>query len=277
MIFVIGGRGRLGQAIIASYPNDNVISINRHIYQDWWQNDSQDKISHFFEPWSDSNSIVFVTAGILDPRISQEEHLKVNYLLPRHLIEGATKVGLRVVTFGTVMERLIANKNPYIYSKAMLGNYVSDFSAAEKLAVHLRVHTLYGIGQPSPFMFLGQIYHALRNQVVFEMSPGNQLREYHHIDDEVRAIGVLVEAETNGILDLSHGEPVSLKAIASYIFKAFNAESLLRVGALQEPKEENYGTVFQRSDLLLKIEFRKTLPAIVNYLKACSLEIEKLT
>lgn len=276
MIFVVGGRGRLGQAIIASYPNDNVISMDRHIYQNWWQNDSKDKIFHFFEPWSDSNSIVFVTAGILDPRLSQEEHLKVNYLLPKHIVEGATKAGLRVVTFGTVMERLIADKNSYIHSKAMLGNYISDVSAADKLAVHLRVHTLYGVGQPSPFMFLGQICSALMNQTTFEMSPGNQLREYHHIDDEIRAIHILVEAGANGVIDLSHGEPVSLKDIASYIFKAFNAESLLHIGALPEPKEENYGTVFQRPELLREIEFRKALPAIVNYLKTCSLEMENL-
>ncbi len=266
MIFVIGGRGRLGQAINASYKEDNPISVDRAIYQSWWAKGTQDDVSRFFEPWANSGGTVFVTAGILDPRISQEDHLRVNYLLPKHIIEGATKLGINVVTFGTVMESLLANKNPYIQSKAALGRHVSDISAFNPRVAHLRVHTLYGLGRPSSFMFLGQVFHALMNQTVFEMTQGKQLREYHHIDDEVQAIRTLVKLGANGVIDLNHGKPVTLNELASFIFNAFNAKKLLRIGALPEPKEENYSTVFDCPDLLRAITFREALPAVVNYL-----------
>ncbi|CAJ93971.1 Nucleoside-diphosphate-sugar epimerase [Cupriavidus necator] len=268
MKFVIGAGGRLGQALTALYREDNVVVVDRQCYRDWWQDGSQAAISRYFEQWSGVDSTIFIAAGILDPKISGEDHLRVNFLLPKHLIEGTAQAGMRVVTFGTVMEKLIANQNPYIHSKAMLGQYVAE--RADRLA-HLRVHTLYGIGQPSPFMFLGQICQALRQQTPFEMSPGNQLREYHHIEDEVRAIATLVEQRSSGVIDLSHGQPVRLKDLATHVFRSFDAESLLRIGALPDPGDENYQTFFERPKSLQNIRFRETLPSVVDYLKACSL------
>jgi nucleoside-diphosphate-sugar epimerase len=269
MIYLIGCRGRLGKAIRAFYQDVDVVAVDRRVYQDWWQDGSADFASRYFANCTSPNSVVYVTAGLLDPRLPQVEHLKINYLLPKHIVEGATRSGLRVVTFGSVMEKLITNQNSYIHSKAMLGNYIANLSLTDHYQTHFRVHTLYGEGVPSPFMFLGQIYRALKDQSVFEMSPGNQLREYHHIHDEVSAIDALVKSGANGVVDLSHGEPVSLKEIAEDIFAAFNCENLLRVGALPEPEEENYETIFERLDVLREIKFRETRPGIVSYLKSC--------
>lgn len=270
MIFVIGGRGRLGQALSAHYQDQEAVSLHREIYEDWWRDDAQDGVIEFFAPYAGSGGIIFVAAGLLDPTAPQEDHSKINYLLPKHVIDGATQLGMRVVTFGTIMERIINRKNPYIQSKAALGEYVANIGDAQNQVLHVRVHTLFGGGEPSSFMFLGQIYRALKNKTVFEMSPGNQLREYHHIEDEVRAVRVLADSKIRGVVDLNHGEPVSLKAVANHIFKSFDAESLLRIGALPEPKEENFGEIFQRLDLLKSVNFRETLPAIVTYLKALS-------
>ena len=269
MIFIIGCQGRLGQALSSSYPEAGVTCIDRATYQNWWQEESKNHISDFFAPYADSGSIIFVTSGILDPKSSHEEHMRVNYLLPKHIIDSATKAGLRVVTFGTVMESLIKKQNSYIETKTMLGNYVANLTTPNSLALHVRIHTLYGSGQPSPFMFLGQIHHALVEGTIFEMTSGKQLREYHHIEDEVKAIRMLVDKKVNGVLDLSHGEPVSLKDIASYVFSSFNCEKNLRIGALPEPAEENYGIVFQRPDILGSATFRESLPAIRSYIQEC--------
>jgi len=272
MIFVLGTRGRLGRAIRSAYADD-VVAVDRGQYQEWWQTGSENKVAEFFGSQTDgSDSVVFVATGLLDPRLSEDEHVRVNYMLPRHIIEGATPLGLRVVTFGTVMEGLIRDKNPYIQSKTMLSDYIADFPAVENRPLHLRLHTLYGLGTPSPFMFLGQIYRALLNETFFEMSPGNQVREYHHVEDEAESIRVLTEARVEGVVNVNHGAPVTLKDIAAYVFKAFGAEHLLRIGALPEPKDENYETVFQRTELLQNICYRDTLPGVVEYLKR---ELEK--
>lgn len=268
MIFVVGGKGRLGQAIQHAYPTTPVTSLERQVYQDWHVNGAQDKIARFFDA-APTQSTLYITAGLLDPKLPLEDHLSINYRLPKQLIEGATKAGLTVITFGTIMELLIKNKNPYITSKTMLGDYVANISNINPQVAHIRIHTFYGVGKPVPFMFLGQIYHALQNNCPFKMSSGEQLREYHHIEDDIHAIRLLLEANTRGVIELSHGNPLSLRDIAGFIFKAFNREKLLCVGALNIPIEENCTTVFQRHALLKKVNFRETLPEVVNYLQSC--------
>jgi nucleoside-diphosphate-sugar epimerase len=269
MKFVIGGRGRLGQAIAREYPAADALCLDRAVYEGWWEAGAQDKVARFFAPWAGSSSTVFVTSGLLDPKLAPAEHQKVNYELPRNVIAGAASLGLKVVTFGTVMESLLAQHNPYIQSKAALGRHVADLAMAGQPVTHVRVHTLFGVGAPSPFMFLGQILTALGQRTPFNMTLGKQLREYHHVDDEARAIRALDAAEVRGVFDLSHGDPVSLRELATTVFAAFGAADLLHVGALPEPLEENYSTVFARHPLLGPQAYRPALPAIVDYLKAC--------
>ena len=269
MIFVIGSRGRLGQAISSLYPQRDTAALKRDIYQDWWKQGSAAEIARFFEPHAGSDTTIFITAGLLDPKLPADDHIKVNYLLPKNVIAGTSQLGVRVVTFGTIMEKVINHKNSYIESKAALGEYVEARGAGRR-ALHVRVHTLFGGGEPSRFMFLGQIHQALLNRTAFDMSPGNQLREYHHLDDEARAIRALAESGITGAVDLSHGQPVSLKDLALHVFAAFDAGHLLRVGALPAPPEENYGTTFSRLPLLQHIDFRNTLPAVVSYLQELS-------
>jgi len=89
---------------------------------------------------------------LLDPHLSPDELLKINFHLPRNIIEGSTKLGFKVVTFGTVMESLLDSKNPYIKRKAILGDYVAGIASHECRLIHLRFHTLFGRGEPDPFI-----------------------------------------------------------------------------------------------------------------------------
>ena len=274
MIFVIGGRGRLGSALFRSYPCAEVQALDRAIYQNWYKKNSPDAIARFFEPWRNQPATIFVAAGILDPRRPLEEHMDVNYYLAKNIIEGACKHSFCVVTFGSVMEELIKKQNFYIQSKTALGKFVSSSNNGSQCALHIRLHTLYGIGLPSSFIFLGQIYHAIKNKIPFKMTEGKQLREYHHVDDEVLAIKVLLDKKMHGVINLSHGEPLSLSSMAHYIFDNFNLSHLLKVGVLPEPNEENYGTLYSKTSAFTTIKFRKTLPALVTYLRSCEQENE---
>lgn len=269
MKLIVGGRGRLGQALARAWPAGEVLCLDRAVYEGWAQAGAEADVARFFAPWAGSASTVFVASGLLDPKLAPAEHQQVNVDLPRNVIAGAASLGLKVVTFGTVMESLLAQQNPYIQSKAALGRHVAELAAAGQPVTHVRVHTLFGGGAPSPFMFLGQILTALRERTPFDMTLGKQLREYHHIDDEARAIRALDAAGVSGVLDLSHGEPISLAELATTVFAAFGAEDLLHLGARPEPLEENYSTVFARHPLLGPQAYRPALPAIVDYLKAC--------
>jgi nucleoside-diphosphate-sugar epimerase len=269
MIVVIGGRGRLGKAIARQYGDDTVMCPERTVYQDWSAPGAHGAVATWLAPFAASGATIFVTSGLLDPRLAPEALSAVNLELPRNIIEGAAVHGMKVVTFGTVMEALVAAQNPYVRSKSALAALVAERAAGGVPVAHVRIHTLYGGGLPSRFMFLGQILDALQSGAPFPMTQGRQLREYHHVDDDARAIRLLADAGVTGVLDLSHGAPLSLRDLASSIFDAFGAASQLQVGAVPEPAEENYNTRFARQSLLEQVSFRDALPTVIAYLEQC--------
>lgn len=268
--YLVGGRGRLGQAISHEYADSEIVSLDRSIYEGWSQPGASDKVSRYFDNRSNEGATVFVASGLLDPWLSTDDLLKINYHLPKNLIDGATKLGIKVITFGTVMEKLQQSKNPYVQTKTALGEYVRAVASASSPAVHLQIHTLYGVGQPSPFMFLGQMLTSIRNNAPFKMTSGRQLREYHHLADETKAIRQIAKSAPPGVVNVSHGKPLSLRAIAESVFHALGKDELLHVGALPEPPEENYEQVLRPTEILQRVEFRNSLPAIVQYMRECN-------
>lgn len=267
MIFVIGGRGRLGRSIAAEFAAQDPVLVAREIYQPWSQKGACDAIARYFEKQAAPCSTIFVASGLLDPRLPPDELLGVNFRLPRNIIEAAGGLGMKVITFGTVMEHLPGMRNHYIESKTALGSYVAGLSRAASPAAHLRLHTLYGVGEPSPFMFLGQMLDSIRRNAAFQMTVGTQLREYHHLEDEAKAIRTIAASNIAGTLTVSHGQPVSLGEIAHAVFSHLGREHLLHMGAVTQPPAENLSRVFVRPDVLRGIGFRDTLPAIVDYVK----------
>jgi len=269
IVYLIGARGRLGKAIANEYAGSEFFSLDRSIYEDWSRTGAVDLVSRYFEQCSNDKAIIFVASGLLDPRLSQEGLFRVNYLLAKNVIDGATKLGMKVITFGTVMEGRLQSKNPYIQSKVKLGDYVRAVAREAKPVIHIQLHTLYGRGQPSPFMFLGQMLTAIQTNQPFKMTSGRQLREYHHLRDEAMAVRQVANLASPGVLDLSHGKPLSLKTIAQSVFQNLGKKDLLQLGALPEPPEENYETVLKPTQIAQKITFRDSLPAITQYMQKC--------
>jgi nucleoside-diphosphate-sugar epimerase len=267
--FLVGARGRLGQAIAHEYADNEIVSLDRSIYENWSQPGVADQVSRYFDKCSMEGATVFVASGLLDPKLSREDLLRVNYHLPKNLIDGAAKLGIKIITFGTVMEGLLQSKNPYIQTKIELAEYISTAAATGSPVIHLQIHTLYGVGQPSPFMFLGQVLATIRDNVQFKMTSGRQLREYHHLVDEAKAIRKIADSALSGIVNVSHGEPLTLKIIADGVFQALGRDDLLRVGALPEPPEENYEKILNPTEMLQQVAFRDSLPAIIQYMKEC--------
>lgn len=266
--YLIGGRGRLGHAIARQYADAGIVVLERSVYSDWSKNDAVDRVAQYFDRRAEAATI-FVASGLLDPCAPSEDLLSVNYQLPRNVIEGAARLGAKVVTFGTVMEGLPGSGNPYVQSKRQLCEYVGRVTSSVKPALHVQIHTLYGEGEPSPFMFLGQMLAAIRSEAPFRMTEGRQLREYHDLADEARAIRRIDQSEALGVLSLSHGNPVTLKELAEAVFKAFGKSQLLQVGALPEPLEENYAKIFEPTAMLSGIDFRSAIEGVVEYMLAC--------
>lgn len=266
MIFIIGSRGRLGQALGDQYKSDEVVRVERTVYEQWGADDSISDIAAYFEYNAQPGAVIYICSGLLDPRFASEDLHNVNFRLPRNIIQATSPMGIRTVTFGTAMEEMLT-ANPYAQSKLALSRFVDGMHEAQTPALHIRIHTLYGLGKPSPFMFLGLVMDALRSDKPFEMTMGRQLREYHHVTDDAAAVSNLVERSVSGVVELSHGQPVTLKSLAETIFESAGKTHLLRLGALPEPEQENFTQVFLRPDALKDVVFRETLAGVSKYIK----------
>lgn len=267
MIFLVGGSGRLGMAIARQHGDAQVTVLPRAIYAHWGDADAQREIAAYFAPLAHTGAVIYVTAGLLDPRLPPEEHARINLRLPMQIVMAAAPLGIKVRTFGTVMETLVMNQNAYVRSKAELGREMARAASTGLPVAHVRIHTLYGGGAPASFMFLGQLASALRERQPFLMTQGRQLREYHHVDDDAAALVVLEKAGLHGIVDLSHGEPISLRGLAEGVFTAFGEGALLKIGALPEPADDNFAVVLARPASLLTAGFRDAIGGVVDYIQ----------
>jgi nucleoside-diphosphate-sugar epimerase len=249
---IFGASGHLGSAIATALKP-------RVALHPRWQDHQGSGVSPQLEEFLNKNpqtDIIFA-GGITDPHTPEALLNAANCLLPLKIIANALdKIDVRFMTFGTIFERfpLAGEANLYVKSKIQLCEKITEaFKNAPARCLHVRLHTLYGGNlDPKPYMFLGQVAKALRMNTPFLMSSGEQLREYHHVDNISAALGRLLNQDwqlgTSPILELNSGRPIKLVDLAKKIFQAFEKDELLKVGALQTPRAENLNQIFPPTD-----------------------------
>ena len=215
--------------------------------------------------------IVFAS-GLTDPSASAAELALANVERPVSVIAATIeRRHLRYLTIGSILETRsgLAATNRYLASKQALWARIEGLAADPRLngrLMHLRGHTWYG-GAPTPHLFLGQMYECLRAAKSFRMSEGRQLREYAHVDDVAVSIGALLARTWTGPahIELNSGEPVRLSELASSVFRAFNCERLLQLGALPTPVGENLDMTFPRSPAWLLGRPRPPVEGVIDW------------
>jgi nucleoside-diphosphate-sugar epimerase len=167
------------------------------------------------------------------------------------------------------MEQLpkYAMSNNYLESKLRFYNQfqLNEYWAGSNL--HIQMHTLYGGRHIHSHMFLGQIYSSLMNQEPFKMSGGEQIREYHHLDDVANAIRIIGETQESGVRNISSGAPEKLKNIAKAIFSHFDVTPLLNLSSERMNENDNRDLIFKKPTELKDIAFRPTIQNIIGWLE----------
>ena len=88
-------------------------------------------------------------------------------------------------------------------------------------------------------------------------------------------MNALLDAGVMGVVPLSHGAPVTLAELATYVFDAVGRPDLLRIGARPEPPDDNYATILSRPRLLGQVDFRPALQGVAAYVQAQLSELQK--
>ncbi len=121
--------------------------------------------------------------------------------------------------------------NPYGLAKDMLRQQL-EFLSTEKpyYLKWARLFYMYGEGQ-NPKSILSQLDAAIDNgDKVFNMSGGEQLRDYLHIDAVVQQLYDLHESKINGTFNICSGRPISIRRLIEERIKERSSDIALNLG-----------------------------------------------
>jgi len=218
---------------------------------------------------------IFNACGITNPQASLAELYSANVSLNLEIASLLRLGKVRLVTIGTVMERFpkMCNSNAYLHSKLKSQMELSQNKLNGHL--HVRLHTLYGGRKMHSHMFLSQLFNAIANDSDFVMTEGTQVREYHHVEDDVALILRMMLSETFGTVEVSSGNPITLIDLATEIFKRLLPERNI-ITSLENNPREIFNFKYPRLQSFdgLPIHFRDSIEGVISYFQRFGTIIE---
>lgn len=185
-----------------------------------------------------------------------------NYKEPFHLIQNlpAEKVFLQKVAESGVKHIVISGTcfeygahegacsenlpaqplTPYATAKNELRLYAEDLQRQHHFTLQwLRLFYVIGLGQ-NPAGLYPRLEAAIANQEpVFNLTSGDELRDFINVDDVARHISNLVNhPELDGIINIGSGNPISLRQFAETIRAKHGSQISFNFGGYPKPDYE---------------------------------------
>ena len=164
--------------------------------------------------------------------------------------------------------------SPYSFAKSTSTNFIKYLFETENFpGIILRPFIIYGPGQKKNRLIPYVINKSLNNET-FDVSSGNQIRDFLYIDDAVDAIFLALKNDAlNGrIINIGSGHPRSVKSVIQLIVKEIGGgnplycESKIRKGENLELYPD-----LEIAKKILKWESKTTfelgLKNLINYIK----------
>lgn len=177
-----------------------------------------------------------------------EHEVPKHYYFIKHMVEAGVKSVSVVGTcfeygmqFGELSEELDAiPTNPYGYAKDALRRQLEFLQ--ERFDYNLtwmRLFYMYGDDQPDNTLYSQLRLAIQRHDSVFNMSGGEQLRDYLHINDVAKNIVKLSLKHKNiGIVNICSGKPISIRRLVEKWLYENNWNINLNLGYYSYPDYE---------------------------------------
>lgn len=261
---IIGTSGNFSIELQKKIPKNFQVLFGRQLLEMWNENSSKKVFIDHLAKHQATNLIY--TLGITSPKESLSSLRRINFEFPRYLYSVSKELEMNFVTLGSVHENYpsLFSDNNYISVKKELNQFLKENSF--KKSYHFQFHTWYGGERLKNDMFLGQIVLSLKNRSVFTMSSGQQLREYHHVEDDAICVLKMLRNLGTGCYTVSHGEYLTLRQIAHHIFKYFEMEHLLRID-MDNIIEGDITSIQNPNNVNSQCYFRPSLEGIVKYIE----------
>jgi nucleoside-diphosphate-sugar epimerase len=264
---LLGGSGILGMALSTRFNEKIILKTSRSEINSWFGIDGLRGMDKYFASLG-TNVTVINALGITDPKAPIDDLVLLNFKLPAHLAYFAQMYGFKLVTFGTIMENFssVAAENMYVQTKRDFFLSIQEFPSKANF-LHLQLHTIYGSLRAHPYMFIEQLFKALSEKRELRMSSGVQIREYHHIDDEIDAISKILNLELSGVFQVNAGNALPIKELAHGVARFFDMEHLIKHDYALNSNDA-VTKLYTKEPILSEVLFREPISGVTAYLKA---------
>ena len=261
-ILVTGGNGYLGKNLI-----EKLLSMDSKVFSIDIQDLSLvEKVTYFKVDIREYDKLVEVV-NIVKPDIiyhlaatlnrtrdftSAKEIFDINVYGTINLINALTKINYERLIYSSTSEVYGGDKvkvpfseddnfvpaSPYSLSKYCAEMSIRTFSEINKKNFTiLRLFNFYGNDMPNSF-FLPQLMEKLKRNIDFDMTLGEQKRDYLHINDIIETLLLSSKIETkNEIFNVCSGVGISLRELAIKLKSSLKSKSKINFGAI--PYREN--------------------------------------
>ena len=130
---------------------------------------------------------------------------------------------------------------PYAIAKNALYQFLRELEAKYNFnLVWARIFYLYGRGQNEKSLLPSLQNAILKNEEIFPMSMGDQLRDFIHISEAIKMLDSCRITNKTGVVNISSGKPQSVIEFVEKFLKSQNAEIKLKLGVYDIPSYEPY-------------------------------------
>jgi dTDP-6-deoxy-L-talose 4-dehydrogenase (NAD+) len=179
-------------------------------------------------------------------------HIEKNLPISYHFIKSMVQQGLDNITVaGTCLEYGLKNgclsedqytlpSTPYGIAKDTLRRFLEVFQRQQNFRLKwARLFYMYGNGQ-NPNSLFALLERAIeQNETEFDMSDGQQLRDYLPVEDVAKRLALLaLNPVIDGIVNICSGSPVSIRSMVEGYLDERNAQIHLNLGRFSKPEYE---------------------------------------
>ena len=186
------------------------------------------------------------------PNYTDLFHFEKNLMAHYQFIKSLVELGAKDITItGTCFEYGMKNgsldeatmsdpQNPYALAKDTLRKFLQALQTKTDFRLKwVRLFYMYGQGQ-SPKSILSQLDKALeKGDTVFNMSGGEQLRDYLPVEEVVKKIFTISQHnDFDGIINCCNGSPISIRRLVDNYLKEKRKHITLNLGYYPYPTFE---------------------------------------
>ena len=251
---VTGATGFIGRHVLAllkAHSEHDIVIVSRQEHVNglgksgfqWVRMDVGNAPADAFERMGRPEVLIHMAWGGLPNYASRhhfERELPAQYQFLKNLVQSGLK---KVLVTGTCFEygmqsgalaedALTKPINPYGFAKDALRKQLEFLQCDQHFKlVWARMFYLYGDGQ-APSSLLPQLRRAVEQGAVeFNMSAGEQLRDYMPVEDAAKCIASLAMSDdAPAIINVCSGKPVSVRSLVEQWLNKFGWEMKLNLG-----------------------------------------------